>query len=206
MMFGATYAQSHKKPVQHKPKEVPFSQAVARHNPMDTVGVVNGTVIRYGDFMSIMSGYLKLFVGRSGNDMVSDSLYSVIVDSAWDRAVFDIIIEGAIVKRHLEMTDEMVKDSLVAHPPDFLRRQFTDSVGTFHPEIMRAGLNDPRNDSIVHLIVEGERERLETDRLKANVAPTAPAGTERDSAFLAWVRHEERTARIEDRRTRYGFY
>lgn len=205
-MCQGAHAQSHKKPAQHKPKEVPFSEAVARHDPMDTVGVVNGTVIRYGDFMSIMSGYLKLFVARSGNDMVSDSLYSIIVDSAWDRAVYDIIIEGAIAKRHLDMTDAAVKDSLLASPPDFLRHQFTDSTGTFHPEILRTGLNDPRNDSIVHLIIEGERERLETERLEASVTPKALSGAERYEAFLAWVRHEERIARIEDRRSRFGFY
>lgn len=197
-------AQSHKKP-QKKPPEVPFSTAAARHDPMDTVGVVNGTVIHYGDFMSIMAGYLKLFVARSKNDIVSDSLYSLIVDSSWDRAVYDIIIENAIAKRHLSMTDEMVKDSLVEHPPEYLRRQFSDSVNTFHPEYMRAAMNDPRNDSTVHLIIEGERERMETERLEESIAPSA-FGPERDRSFLDWLHHEEHSARIEDRRIRYGFY
>jgi len=199
------YAQSQKHPSPKKTREVPFATVKARHAPGDTVAVVNGVVIRYADFMSIMSGYLKLFVARSKNDIVSDSLYTVIVDSAWDRAVTDIIIEGAIAKRKLEMSDAMVKDSLVAHPPDFLRRQFTDSLGAFHPEYMRAGLNDPRNDSIVHLILEGERERLETERLAKSVAPNK-TGAERDRAFADWLTHAKRTADIDDRRTRFGFY
>ncbi|HZK76218.1 MAG TPA: SurA N-terminal domain-containing protein, partial [Candidatus Kapabacteria bacterium] len=154
--WAPTLAQSHQQPAPKGPKEVPFATAKARHAPGDTVSVVNGVVIRYADFMSIMSGYLKLFVARTQNDLITDSLYTEIVDSSWDRAVTDIIIEGAIAKRKLEMTDAMVKDSLVARPPDFLRHQFTDSLGAFHPEYMRAGLNDPRNDSIVHLIIEGE--------------------------------------------------
>lgn len=208
MLSGASslvHAQSHHEPAPKKNKEVPFATAKARHAPGDTVAVVNGVVIRYADFMSIMSGYLKLFVARSKNDIVSDSLYTVIVDSSWDRAVTDIIIEGAIAKRKLEMSDRAVKDSLVAHPPDFLRRQFTDSLGVFQPEYMRAGLNDPRNDSIVHLIVEGERERLETERLAESVAPNK-TGAERDRAFEAWLQHAKHTADIDDRRTRFGFY
>ena len=100
MAIGARAQSSHKHPVQKGPKEVPFATAVARHAPGDTVGVVNGVVIRYADFMSIMSGYLRLFVARSKNDIVTDSLYTVIIDSAWDRALSDIIIEGAIAKRH----------------------------------------------------------------------------------------------------------
>jgi hypothetical protein len=204
-MLSSARAQSPKPPVAKKPKEVPFATAKARHAPGDTVGVVNGIVIRYADFMSIMSGYLKLFVARTKNDLITDSLYTQIVDSSWDRALTDIIIEGAIQQRKLEMTDAMVKDSLVAHPPEFLRRQFTDSAGTFHPESMQAGLNDPHNDSIVHIIIEGERERLETERLTQSIAP-AKNGAERDRAFQTWLQHAKRTADIDDRRTRFGFY
>jgi hypothetical protein len=204
-VLSQAHAQSHKVPAPKKTREVPFATTKARHAPGDTVAVVNGVVIQYADFMSIMSGYLKLFVARSKNDIVSDSLYTAIVDSAWDRAVTDIIVEGAIAKRKLEMSDRMVKDSLVAHPPDFLRQQFTDSLGTFHPEYMRAGLNDPRNDSIVHLIVEGERVQLETERLKESVAPNK-TGAERDRAFQNWLQHAKHTAEIDDRRTRFGFY
>ncbi len=213
MLASGSLAQTRKKPrpsvgatsTSKKPKEVPFTTAEARHAPTDTVAVVNGVVIRYGDFMSIMSGYLRLFVARSKDDIVSDSLYTVIVDSAWNSAVNDIIIEGAIHKRRLEMTDALVKDSLVADPPDFLRRQFSDSIGTFHPDYMRAGLNDPRNDSVVRIILEGERERLETERLAENVAPHV-TGAARDRAFQDWLTHAKRTADIDDRRTRFGFY
>ncbi len=210
LMCGPLVAQSHKKPekkpASKKPKEVPFETQLARHSPLDTVGIVNGTVIRYGDFMAIMSGYLKLFVARSKNDIVNDSLYSVIVDSAWDRAVNDIILEGAVAKRHLEMSDALVKDSLLANPPEYLRTQFVDSTGTFHPEFMRAGLNDPRNDTVVHIIIEGERERLETERLEQSVVPHAKTVSERDQEFLAWLRQEQRSARIIDRRLRFGLY
>lgn len=188
------------------PKEVPFSEAEMRHAPGDTVAVVDGVVITFQDFNSIMAGYLKTFVARTNNNLVTDSLYTVIVDSAWDRAVSDIVIEQAIAKQRVEMNDREVKDSLVHNPPDFLRSQFSDSLGHFRPEIMRQAMDDPRNDSIVRVIVEGERERLETERLAERVAPKARTPAERERMFDAWLRHAKLTAHIDDRRTRFGFY
>ena len=183
-----------------------MQEAEARHKPGDTVAVINGELVTFADFNSIMSGYLKRFVAQSGNDVVSDTLYTEIVDSAWNRAVTDIIIEHEIVKRKLRMTVSAIKDSLIASPPDFIRMQFTDSLGKFHPEIMRKALDDPHNDTIVGLIVEGERDRLETDRLMISIAKKGATEDERETAFAGWLKRAKRTAKIDDRRTRFGFY
>lgn len=194
-----------------KLKEVPLKEAEARHKPEDTVAVVNGVLITFADFNSIMSGYLKSIVARTKNNIVTDTLYTEVVDSAWDRALSDIIIEHEIEKRRLGMSVAEIKNTLIETPPDFLRQQFSDSLGTFHPEIMRKALDDPRNDTVVSVIVEGERVRLETDRLAASIAKTSIAkkgatNAEREQAFAAWLKKAKRTANIDDRRTRFGFY
>jgi hypothetical protein len=189
-----------------KLKEVPLKEAEARHKPGDTVAVINGELVTFADFNSIMSGYLKRFVAQSKNNVVSDTLYTEIVDSSWNRAVTDIIIEHEIVKRKLRMSVSAIKDSLIASPPDFLRLQFTDSLGTFHPEIMRKALDDPRNDTLASLVVEGERDRLETDRLLISIAKKGATEEERDIAFTGWLKRAKHSAKIDDRRTRFGFY
>ena len=189
-----------------KLKEVPLKEAEARHKPGDTVAVVNGELITFADFNSIMSGYLKAFVAQSKNDVVTDTLYTEIVDSSWNRAVSDIIIEHEITKRRLRMSVAAIKDSLLSDPPDFLRTQFSDSLGKFHPEIMKKALDDPRNDTIVRLVVEGERDRLETDRLIISIAKKGANEDEREQAFAGWLKRAKRAATIDDRRTRFGFY
>ena len=156
-----------------KLEEVPLKESEARHKPGDTVAIINGELVTFADFNSIMSGYLQSIVKRTKNDVVNDSLYTEVVDSAWDRAITDIIIEHEIVKRRLGMTVAAIKDSLVSDPPTFIRLQFTDSLRTFHPELMRKALNDPRNDTIVSMVVEAERVLLETDRLMASIAKKA---------------------------------
>ena len=187
-------------------KEVPLKEAEARHKPNDTVAVVNGVLVTYSDFNSIMAGYLKSIVAQTKNNVINDTLYTEIVDSAWDRALSDIIIEDEIEKRKLSMSVVEIKDSLIATPPDFLQQQFTDSLGTFHPDFMRKALDDPRNDTIVSVIVEGERVRLETNRLMASIAKKGASQQARELAFAVWLKKAKRTATIDDRRTRFGFY
>lgn len=189
-----------------KLKEVPLKEAEARHKPGDTVAVINGELVTFADFNSIMSGYLQAFVAQSKNNVVSDTLYTEIVDSAWNRAVSDIIIEHEIVRRKLRMSVAAIKDSLVASPPDFLRQQFSDSLGRFQPEFMRKILDDPHNDTIVTLIVEGERDRLEMNRLVSSIAKKGATEDEQEQAFAGWLKRAKRAAKIDDRRTRFGFY
>jgi hypothetical protein len=192
-------------------KEVPLKEAEARHKPGDTVAVVNGVLITFADFNSIMSGYLKSIVARTKNNVITDTVYTEIVDSAWDRALSDIIIEHEIEKRRLGMSVAEIKTALIASPPDFLRQQFSDSLGQFRSEIMRKALDDPRNDTVVSVIVESERVRLETDRLAASIAKSSitkkgATNAEREQAFAAWLKKAKRNASIDDRRTRFGFY
>jgi hypothetical protein len=189
-----------------KLEEVPLKQAEARHKSGDTVAVVNGVLITFADFNSIMAGYLKSIVAQTKNNVVNDTLYTEIVDSAWDRAVSDIIIEQEISKRKLRMSTGEIKDWLVTNPPDFLRQQFTDSLGKFHEDAMRTALNDPRNDTVVEVLVEGSRISLETQRLVLSIAKKGATPTAASREFDAWLKKAKRTATIDDRRTRFGFY
>jgi hypothetical protein len=210
--IGSSYAQKPKKSAQKpKPTYSPGSTVTKvdnpkHHEPTDTVGVVNGTVINYADFNAMMSGYLRKFVKESGNNLVTDSLYSLIVDSAWDNAVTDIVIEQTIQKEHLGLSDSEAVEMIVANPPDFLASQVTDAQGTVHREALRQALTDPRNDSVSQVIIQGERMRLENEKLVAWVAPKATTDAARRSAFDAWLRKAKSKAVVMDKRLAFGFY
>jgi hypothetical protein len=186
-------------------QKVPADQPT-KHAPTDTVGVVNGDVITYADFKSIMSGYLKIFVARTNNNVVSDSLYSVIVDSSWNRAITDILTEQEIGKRHIGMTAAEIEDSLAQNPPDYLQKQFTDSLGKFHGNAMRKALADPRNDSIATIVLSEEQVRLESEKLLYSFGSKNASPAEHRKAFDSWLRRAKIKARITDYRIRFGFY
>jgi len=186
-------------------RKVPVNQPT-KHLPTDTVGVVNDEVITYADFKSIMSGYLKIFVAQSGNNVVSDSLYTIIVDSSWDRAITDILTEQEIGKRHVGMTNAEIEDSLAQNPPDYLQKQFTDSLGKFHGDIMRKALADPRNDSIAAIVLSEEQVRMESEKLMNSFGPKNVSPEEHRKAFDSWLQRAKKKAHITDYRIRFGFY
>ena len=190
----------------HGKKKVTQVSEPRQHAKTDTVGIINGEVITYGDFNAIMSGYLKIFVNRTHDNVVTDSLYTVIVDSSWDRAVNDILTEQAIHDRNLSMTDAQIKAAILENPPDYLRQQFTDSTGHFHHEYLTQALDDPRNDSIVHTILQGEQVRLETEALIKSIDPKAKTDAQLQRAYDAWLKKARLTAKIVDKRTQFGFY
>ncbi len=197
------HAQTPAKPSSNKITQVKTQR---KHERGDTVGMVNGVVITYGDFNAIMSGYLKTFVARSKNNVVSDSLYSVVVDSSWNKAICDVLIEREIKKRKLSMTSIEVREAITKDPPDYLREQFSDSVGKYHPENLQQSLSDPRNDTVVQMLLAAEQVRLETERLIENVAEQAHAKNDSQHVFEIWLKKSRIAARIVDRRTAFGFY
>jgi len=203
---GMTHHAASAQSSRHAQKKVTQVAQPRQHSRADTVGVVNNEVITYGDFNSIMSGYLKIFVKRSNDNVITDSLYSIIVDSSWDRAVNDILTEQEIGKRKISMSEAEMKAALIENPPAYLRSQFTDSTGVLHPEYMSQALNDPRNDSIVRTIVAGEQVRLETERLAKSIDPTATTDAAVQQTYQAWLRKARASAKILDKRTQFGFY
>jgi hypothetical protein len=205
LVSGLLALSAHAQSPKLESRKVPVNQP-NKHLPTDTVGVVNGEVITYADFRSIMAGYLKTFVARSGNNVVSDSLYSVIVDSSWDQAITDILIEKETGKRHVAMTNAEIEDSLVQNPSDYLQKQFTDTSGHFHGDIMRKALTDPRNDSIATIVLENERMRMESEKLLNSFGPKNASPAEHQKAFESWLRAAKIKARVTDNRIRFGFY
>jgi hypothetical protein len=201
------FAQKKRSATKQPPsKKITIVDHPKQHAPTDTVGVVNGTVITFADFNSIMNGYLRAFVKRSGDNLVTDSLYSVIVDSAWDKAIEDILVEQTIQKEHLSLSDSEAVEMIVANPPEFLANQVRDAHGTLHTAALRQALTDPRNDSVTQVIVQGERLRLENEKFLAWLSPKAQSGTTRDAAYAAWLRKAKAKAVIMDKRLAFGFY
>ncbi|MDP4200650.1 MAG: SurA N-terminal domain-containing protein [Bacteroidota bacterium] len=187
-------------------KKVTRVKKSVSHALGDTVGVVNGVVITYGDFKSLLSGTIHEYVTRTSEHIITDSAYSLLIDTAWNKAVDDIIEEREIERRKLSLNDSELRAMVIEHPPDFLRTQFTDSTGTFHREILSNAMNDRRNDTVVAGILASERIRLETNRLIAAVTTKAKTEAERGRMFHAWLRRMRAEARIIDRRLNFGFY
>jgi hypothetical protein len=203
---GDAIAQKKKQP-KGQPKEelkrVEKQVEPRKHQPTDTVGVINGDVITYSDFRRTLSDIVR---SAARDSMVSEADFTKYVNASWDQLVETILVQQYIVKNQIKFSDDEVKGELVNDPPQFLKKQFTDETGQFYPDALHAALYDPAQDSVVSVIVEAQRILMESDALKLSIAPNAKSPEEREKAYRAWLTREMNQAKTVDNRLRFGYY
>ncbi|HET6512758.1 MAG TPA: SurA N-terminal domain-containing protein [Candidatus Kapabacteria bacterium] len=174
-----------------------------KHKPTDTVGVINGDVITYSDYRTILADIMRQ---AARDSIASEADFTKWVDAAWDHSLEAILTRQEITKRELKLTEDEVKAELVNNPPEFLKKQFTDSVGTFYPDALHAALYDPTQQDVVIGIVAAQRLMMEEKSLKLSLAPEARTDEEREKAYQAWLLKAKNNARTIDNRLRFGYY
>jgi hypothetical protein len=174
-----------------------------KHKPTDTVGVINGDVITYSDYRTILADIMRQ---AARDSIASEADFTKWVDAAWDQCLEAILTRQEVTKRELALSTDEVKAELVNDPPEFLKKQFIDSTGQFHPEALHAALNDPSQEDVVSGIVAAQRLLMEDRSLKLSIAPQARTDEEREKAYKAWLLKAKNNARTIDNRLRFGYY
>ncbi len=185
--------------------QTPEAKPKKKHKSTDTVGVVNGTVIRLYDFKE----QLKQTIRENRNDFkdsVSDTAYSRFVNMAWDKLSGDIIIEQELEKRKLSLNTEKTIAKILKHIPKELKETFTDSTGTCDEKALKAYLKNPNPDPQRTKILDYYQILFEQERLSAAVAPSAKNESERMKLLGSWLHQKLAKATIDDRRTSFGYY
>lgn len=200
---GDSVAQKTQPKAKEQLKKVEKKVEPRKHKPTDTVGVINGDVITYSDYRTIMSDIMRQ---AARDSIASEADFSKWVNAAWDQCLEAILTRQELTKRNLKLTDDEVKAQLVSEPPQFIAKQFTDSTGTFHPEALHATLYDPTQDSVVGIIVEAQRMMMEDQALKLSLAPNARTDEERVKEYDLWLTKAKNNARTIDNRLRFGYY
>ena len=184
-------------------KRVEKKSEPRKHLPTDTVGVINGDVITYSDYRTILGDVMRQ---AARDSIASEADFSKWVNTAWDQCLEAILTRQEITKRELKLSEDEIKAELVNDPPVFLAKQFTDSTGAFHPEALHAALYDPTQQDVVASIVAAQRMLMEEKSLKLSLAPAARTDAEREKAYQAWLTKAKNQAKTVDNRLRFGYY
>lgn len=184
-------------------KKVEKKREPRKHLPGDTVGVINGDVITYSDYRTIMADIMRQ---AARDSIASEADFTKWVNQAWDECLEAILTRQEITKRELKLSEDEVKTELVNDPPEFLKKQFIDSTGQFHPEALHAALYDPTQQDVVVGIVAAQRLMMEERALKLSLAPEARTDAEREKAYQAWLLKAKNNARTIDNRLGFGYY
>lgn len=181
----------------------PVAQPKKKHKMTDTVGVVNGSVIRLFDFRELLSDIVRT---EAPDSIVQDTEFTRYVNMTWERLVSDILIYQEIERRMLALSAEKVVDLLIRNTPEELKHDFTQAGGSFDDKAYEHFLRDTTADSVRSMVINYFQAQLEQEKLMMALAPKARSKRERTEAFAAWLRKAFKTARIEDRRTAFGYY
>ena len=174
-----------------------------KYKTLDTVGIVNGTVIYYGDFKEMLK---QTIIYNQHDSIVSDTAFTRYVNTTWDKIVLDILVEEEVEKRKLSLTEEQVIKRLLAEPPDELRKQFVNTIGAFDRETCAKYLRNPEPDLARTRYVEYYWVKFEGERFYASLAKKGANSDERMKAFTDWYQKKLTNAQIIDRRTSFGLY
>src|ERR1041385_622201 len=131
------------------------------------VGSINGEVILYPEFAELVRQASENQKAQTGTDPDENDLRT-IRDQVWNQMIEQHLYGEEIKHLGITVSDQEIIDWVRGeNPPDFLRKQFTDSTGTFNRKGYEAAIQDPRNKAI-WVRVEGVlREQREREKLQS---------------------------------------
>jgi peptidyl-prolyl cis-trans isomerase D len=113
------------------------------------VGSVNGDEISQKEFSALLDQAKQRQKEQTGKD-VDEENQDAFNDQVWDALVTQELIKQQIKKFHIIVTDKEISDALFGpNPPEFLRKQFTDSLGRFNRQLYETTLQQQKTDVLL---------------------------------------------------------
>lgn len=141
-----------------------------RNNPV--IGKVNDKEITYTEFNQIVDRARENQKAQSGQDIDDDQL-PAFRDQVWESYVNQILIEQEVERLRIKVTDDEVYNIIMGdNPPDFLKRNFIDSLGNFNRQLYQQALMDPRNKEALVQAEEAVRQQRLQEKLIAYLKAT----------------------------------
>src|SRR5260221_5249430 len=156
----------------------------------DEIGKVNGMSINQKDYDAMYQELRQQKLQETKKITLSDAEENEVREKAWDQTVIQKLLEQKMDEYGVIVTDQEIRDVLFYNPPEFLKRNFTDSLGRFDEAAYFSALKDPHNDTIVAKLSKTMREELKKQKL-SGLLQTAVRVTRSEM----WERYDNSTAK-----------
>lgn len=140
------------------------------------IGSVNGSNITYQEFQAEVDQQIENQKKQTGVDL-DEAQIEQLRNQVWDALVTQKIIAGLIDKYGITVSDQEVKDIILGdNPPEFLKRNFVDSLGNFNRQLYEQALFDPRNKEALVQAEELVRQSRLTQKLQSMLLASVTIG------------------------------
>ncbi len=127
----------------------------------ETAGTVNGQPILFKDYQAEITNGTESAKQQQKKTDLTEADVAQVEDQAWQNLVTRALIRVDMQKLGITVTDQEIRDQIYDNPPEFARRQFTDSLGVFHQQEYLAAIRNPKNDTMVRkALIDPTREQL----------------------------------------------
>ncbi len=131
------------------------------------VGVINDRNINYQEFVELVRERSEQLKTQTGNEPDENEL-NRIRDEVWNSLVTQTLIDEEIQRLGIEVPDQEIIDWVKGeNPPEFLYRQFVDSLGNFNRQAYESAIADPRNKEIWIRVEEGLKKQRMQEKLQS---------------------------------------
>ncbi len=138
----------------------------------NNVGSINGKNITITEFDDYVNRARENQRSQTGQDIEEDQM-SQFRDQVWDALVTQILTEQMIEKYGIKVTDDEIREAILGdNPPEFLKRNFIDSLGNFNREAYLTAIKDTRNKDIMVQAEEFVKQQLISDKLTSLLTST----------------------------------
>jgi peptidyl-prolyl cis-trans isomerase D len=127
----------------------------------ETAGMVNGQKITIKELDDEKATGIENAKAQAKKTDLTEPEIAQAEEQAWQNLVTRALIRVDMQKLGITVTDQEIRDRVYENPPEFARRQFTDSLGQFHQQDYLAAIRNPKNDTIVRkALIDPTREQL----------------------------------------------
>lgn len=131
------------------------------------VGVINNRNINYQEFVELVRERSEQQKTQTGKEPDENEL-NRIRDEVWNSLVMQTLIDEEIHRMGIEVPDQEIIDWVKGeNPPEFLHRQFVDSLGNFNRQAYESAIADPRNKEIWIRVEEGLKKQRMQEKLQS---------------------------------------
>lgn len=136
------------------------------------IGKINGKEIKYTEFNQVIDRARENQKAQSGQDIEDDQL-PAFRDQVWESYVNQILIEQEVEKLGIKVTDDEIYNIITGeNPPEFLKRNFIDSLGNFNRQMYLQAIMDPRNKEALAQAEEFVKQQRLQEKLIAYLKAT----------------------------------
>ena len=138
-----------------------------RSRTADHIGKINGRTISYQEFSELVRQATESQKTQT-NVEPDEFQLAQIRDQVWNQLVNQTLVEDEIKRLGITVSDQEITDWVFGpNPPDFLKRQFTDSTGQFNRASYEGALRDPKNAQVVMNVEKTLRQQRLQEKLQS---------------------------------------